>query len=276
MNDKVAEKNELENKIRKAIKNEEFIVYYQPQIDLETMQVKGVEALVRWNHPTEGIIQPAKFIPIAEASGLILQIDDFVMRTALKQLKAWIDADIMPITVSVNLTGKQLQQDNFTAVLKEIIKDTGLRADYLELEITESMIIKDLDVALGILKDLKSIGVRISLDDFGTGYSSLNYLKRLPIDTIKIDKSFIDEITEDSKEEAIAESIISLAHKMNLSVIAEGIETKKQLEFIRERKCDKAQGYYFSKPLPVEEIERMLIETRGRFFCFSYENRCLN
>ncbi len=258
MNEKVSEKLELENKLRKAIKNEEFMVYYQPLIDIRTMQVMGVEALVRWNHPTEGIIQPAKFIPVAEESGLILEIDEFVMRTACKQLKTWIDSDIKPVTISLNLTSKEFQQANFTEILKEIIKDSGLRADYIEIEITESLIMKDLDVTLNILKDLKSIGVRISLDDFGTGYSSLNYLKRLPIDTIKIDKSFIDEITEDSKEEAIAESIIALAHKMNLSVVAEGIETQKQLEFIKEQKCDKAQGYYFSKPLPVDEIERLL------------------
>lgn len=258
MNEKMSEKLELENKLRKAIKNEEFIVYYQPLIDIRSMQVMGVEALVRWNHPTEGIIQPAKFIPVAEESGLILEIDEFVMRTACKQLKAWIDSDIKPITISLNLTSKEFQQANFTEILKEIIKDSGLRADFIEIEITESLIMKDIDVTLDILKDLKSIGVRISLDDFGTGYSSLNYLKRLPIDTIKIDKSFIDEITEDSKEEAIAESIIALAHKMNLSVVAEGIETQKQLEFIKEQKCDKAQGYYFSKPLPVDEIERLL------------------
>ncbi|KNY25284.1 putative bifunctional diguanylate cyclase/phosphodiesterase [Pseudobacteroides cellulosolvens] len=258
MNEKVSEKLELENKLRKAIKNEEFIVYYQPQIDIGTMQVKGVEALVRWNHPIEGIIQPAKFIPVAEESGLIVEIDEFVMRTACKQLKSWIDSDIEPVTISVNLTSKEFQQANFVDLLKEIINDTGLRADFIEIEITESLVMKDIDVTLPVLKDLKSMGVRISLDDFGTGYSSLNYLKRLPIDTIKIDKSFIDEITEDSKEEAIAESIIALAHKMNLSVVAEGIETKKQLEFIKEQKCDKAQGYYFSKPLPVDEIERLL------------------
>jgi len=258
MNEKVSEKLELENKLRKAIRNREFIVYYQPQIDIKTMQVKGVEALVRWNHPTEGIIQPAKFIPLAEESGLIVEIDEFVLRTACKQLKAWMDSEINPVTVSINLTSKEFQQANFTGLLKEIIRETGLKADFIELEITESLIMKDIDFTLNILKDLKSIGVKISLDDFGTGYSSLNYLKRLPIDTIKIDKSFIDEITEDSKEEAIAESIIALAHKMNLSVIAEGIETEKQLEFIREQKCDKAQGYYFSKPLPVEEIEKLL------------------
>jgi len=258
MNEKVSEKLELENKLRKAIKNREFIVYYQPQIDIKTMQVRGVEALVRWNHPTEGIIQPAKFIPVAEESGLIVEIDEFVMRTACKQLKAWMDSQIRPITVSINLTSREFQQPNFIELLKEIIRDTGLRADFIELEITESLIMKDIDFTLNMLKDLKSIGVKISLDDFGTGYSSLNYLKKLPIDTIKIDKSFIDEITEDSKEEAIAESIITLAHKMNLSVIAEGIETEKQLEFIKEQKCDKAQGFYFSKPLPVEEVEKLL------------------
>jgi polar amino acid transport system substrate-binding protein len=258
MNDKVSEKMELENNLRKAIKNREFVVYYQPQIDLKTMEVKGVEALVRWNHPTEGLIQPAKFIPTAEASGLIVEIDEFVMRTACRQLKTWIDSDFIPITISLNLTSKELLQENFTMVLKKIIKDSGIRADYLELEITESLFLEDLNVAIDILKELKAIGVRISLDDFGTGYSSLNYLKRLPIDTIKIDKSFMNEITEDSKEEAIAESIIALAHKMNLSVIAEGIETKKQLEFIKEHKCDKAQGYYFSKPIPVDEVEKLL------------------
>lgn len=226
MNDKVSEKMEMENKIRKAIKNREFVVYYQPQIDIETMEIKGVEALVRWNHPTEGIIQPAKFIPIAEASGQIVEIDEFVMRTACKQLKAWIASGIKTITISVNLTSKDFLHENFTVGLNEIIKDTGIEANYLELEITESLVMKDLDVALGILKNLKAIGVKMSLDDFGTGYSSLNYLKKLPIDTIKIDKSFMNEITEDSKEEAIAESIIALAHKMNLTVIAEGIETK--------------------------------------------------
>ncbi|HEY9059478.1 MAG TPA: EAL domain-containing protein [Pseudobacteroides sp.] len=258
MNDRVSEKLDMENRLRKAIKNEEFVVYYQPQIDIETMQVRGVEALVRWNHPTEGILQPSEFIPAAEESGLIIEIDEFVMRTACKQLKKWIDSNYTPITISINLTSKQFQHANITSLLREVIMETGLEADFLEIEITESIVMEDLNVTLDILKDLKEIGVKISLDDFGTGYSSLNYLKRLPIDTIKIDKSFINEITEDSKEEAIAESIIALAHKMKLSVVAEGIETKKQLEFIKEHKCDKAQGYYFSKPLPVEEIEKML------------------
>lgn len=258
MNDRVSRKLDMENKLRKAVKNQEFIVYYQPQIDISTMQVRGVEALVRWNHPTEGILQPAEFIPAAEESGIIIEIDEYVMRTACKQLKEWIDSNYSPITISVNLTSKQFQHAYITNVLREIIRETGLNAHFIELEITESIVMKDLNVTLEILKELKSIGVKISLDDFGTGYSSLNYLKRLPIDTIKIDKSFINEITEDSKEEAIAESIIALAHKMNLSVIAEGIETKKQLEFIKEHKCDKAQGYYFSKPVPVEEIEKLL------------------
>jgi len=259
MNDKVSKKMEMENKIRKAIKNREFVVYYQPQLDIETFEIKGVEVLVRWKHPTEGIIEPANFIQIAEDSGQIVEIDQFVMQTACKQLKAWIDSGIKPITISVNLTSKEFMQENFLIVLNEIVNNTGIEANYLELEITERLVMKDLDIALGILKELKAIGVKISLDDFGTGYSSLNYLKRLPIDTIKIDKSFMNEITEDSKEEAIAETIIELAHKMNLTVIAEGIETIKQLEFIKEHKCDKAQGYYFSKPIPVDEVEKLLL-----------------
>ncbi|MDP4181750.1 MAG: EAL domain-containing protein [Bacillota bacterium] len=258
MNEKVIKRLELENELRKAIKNEEFIVFYQPQVDIRNMQIRGFEALVRWKHPTDGIIVPDKFIPFAEESGLIFAIDEFVMRTAFKQFKKWLEADIGPVTLSVNLTCKQFQHDNFIDVLKQIINESGIEAQRIELEITERIVMNDFEVSIKILNELRNIGVRISLDDFGTGYSSLNYLKRLPIDTVKIDKSFINEITEDSKEEAIAEAIIALAHKMNLSVIAEGIETEKQLEFILGQNCDSAQGYYFSKPLPAHEVEGLL------------------
>jgi len=258
INKKIEEKLKMETSIRKAIKNEELQVYYQPQVDIKTMKIIGVEALVRWNHPTEGIIEPSKFIPFAEENGLIFDIDRIVMKTACKQMKEW-QKKYKPIILSLNLTCIDIQKKDFVDNFKVMLNETGLEAEYLDLEITEDMVMKNFEHSIDVLNNLRDLGVRISLDDFGTGYSSLNYLKRLPIDSIKIDKSFVAEITEESKEEAIAQTIIALAHKMNLFVVAEGIETKKQLEFLEEQECDIAQGYYFNRPLPASEVEKILL-----------------
>ncbi len=258
MNRKVAEKLEMESSLRHAIENEEFVVYYQPVIDIKTRKIRGMEALLRWNHPENGIVPPIRFIPIAEESGLIIHIGEWVLKKACSQNKAWQDAGHEPHIVSVNLSARQFQQQDLVEMITGTLEETGLEACWLELEVTESLAMNDLDLTVKILTKLREIGIKVSLDDFGTGYSSLNYLKSLPINTLKIDKSFVHDITENSSEEAIAKAVIAMAHSMNLSVTAEGVETEEQLVFLEKQSCDKVQGYYFSKPLPVEDFEKLL------------------
>ena len=260
MNSRLIEKLELEESLRSAIKNNEFKVFYQPQINIETGKIDGMEALVRWIHPQKSIISPIKFIPLAEDTGLIIPIGDIVLREACMQNKLWQQAGYTPLRVAVNLSAKQFEQENLVEIIKTVLEETGLEPQWLELEITESILMKNLDFSIGVLNNLRSMGIHVSLDDFGTGYSSLNYLKRLPIDTLKIDKSFVDNITIDPKDEIIARAIIELAHKMDLKIIAEGVEYTQQFDFLKEHKCDKVQGFLFSKPIPSEEFEQLLRE----------------
>ena len=262
MNSRLLEKLELENSLRIAIRNNEFKVFYQPQINIETGKVDGMEALVRWVHPEKSIIPPNRFIPLAEETGLIILIGDIVLHAACMQNKLWQDAGYTPLRVAVNLSAKQFEQENLVEIIKKILEDTGLEPQWLELEITESILMKDLEFSIGVLNKLRSMGIHVSLDDFGTGYSSLNYLKRLPIDTLKIDKSFVDNITIDEKDEIIAKAIIELAHKMGLNIIAEGVEYSEQFDFLKEHKCDKVQGFLFSKPIPAVEFEKLLRESK--------------
>ncbi|MBM7568653.1 diguanylate cyclase (GGDEF)-like protein/PAS domain S-box-containing protein [Paenibacillus sacheonensis] len=262
LNAQLQEKIELEIDLRQAILREQLYLDYQPQIRSSDSQMIGVEALVRWRHPVKGVISPGVFIPIAEETGIIYELGTWVLREACRQMKQWHDAGGPKITVSVNLSSQQFHQSNLPVYIKGILEETGLEAQYLELEITESMMM-DPSVSTAILNELTELGIRISLDDFGTGYSSLSYLKLLPIHTLKIDRSFIRDITVNKNDKAIVATIISMAQHLNMDVIAEGIETKEQLDILTDNDCEKIQGYYFSRPLPPKEVEAVFFAPRS-------------
>ncbi|RAV21058.1 EAL domain-containing protein [Paenibacillus contaminans] len=246
---------ELEADLRKAIERNELLVYYQPQFRAEDSRMVGVEALVRWKHPSRGILQPGAFIPIAEEAGMIFEIGTWVLREACRQMREWHVTGGPLIPVAVNLSAQQFHQSNLVNYLLNVLNETGLEAKYLELEITESMMM-DAAVSAQTLRELNQIGVRISLDDFGTGYSSLGYLKTFPIHKLKIDRSFITEIAENDNDKAIVSTIISMAQNLNLDVVAEGIETKDQLDILTQNQCKELQGYYFSRPLSAQDVEK--------------------
>lgn len=246
---------EIESDLRKAIERNELELHYQPQFHAESNQMIGVEALVRWKHPKKGLMSPGLFIPIAEETGLIFEIGTWVLKEACRQMKEWHDEGGPLIPISVNLSSQQFHQPNLVMYIKNILEETKLAPKYLELEITESMMM-DPAVSIAILQELNKIGIRISLDDFGTGYSSLSYLKKFPIHKLKIDRSFIMDITQNSSDKAIVAAIISMAQHLKLDVIAEGIETKDQLDVLTENDCQEIQGYYFSRPLSAEEVEK--------------------
>lgn len=248
----------LENDIRKGLERNEFVVYYQPKMNIEFETISGAEALIRWIHPEKGLIPPGDFIPLAEETGLIFSIGEFVLREAAKQCVIWQNTKEKSIPISVNLSIRQFLQPTLVSDIKKIINETGINPELLELEITESMSM-DIGRSLEILQDLKKLGVQISVDDFGTGYSSLNYLRQLPIDRVKIDKSFINDMTVDENDEAIVATIINMAHNLKLSVIAEGVETKEQLQSLQKYECNEVQGYYYSKPIPAEDFEKKFI-----------------
>ena len=250
----------LEHNLRPGLEREEFIIHYQPQVNIQSFQLVAMEALVRWEHPALGLLYPAEFIGLAENNGLIVSIGEWVLRTACLQSKAWQDAGFDPLRVAVNLSARQFQQPLLVESIAQILKDTGLDPDLLELELTEGSIMKDPNQAIRKLHELKAMGIHISVDDFGTGYSSLNYLKRFPIDTLKVDQSFVRDLNTDPDNEAIVSAIITLAHALKLNVIAEGVETQQQLETLRALKCDEVQGFLFSRPLPVAEFTDLLAE----------------
>ncbi|MBO1513928.1 PAS domain S-box protein [Metabacillus bambusae] len=245
---------EMEMELHKAIQRNELVLHYQPKVDLKTGKISGAEALIRWNHPEWGIVSPAVFIPIAEETGQIISIGEWVIYTACAQNKTWHDKGFSDMVISVNLSARQFSQVNLVHAVAKILNDTGLDPQYLELEITESMT-TDIERTITTLKDLKRLGVRISIDDFGTGFSSLNYLKRFPVDTLKIDQSFVRDLNNNLNDETILKTIISMAHNLNLNVVAEGIETKEHLVFLQQYVCNEGQGYYFSKPVLAEEFE---------------------
>jgi diguanylate cyclase (GGDEF)-like protein len=256
MNDMAARRLTLEHRLRRAVERGELSVYYQPKIDIESECVVGMEALVRWQSPELGSVSPAEFIPLAEDSGLIISIGEWVLRTACAQNKLWQDGGFARLRVAVNLSARQFREPNLSAKICQILGETGLDSQYLELELTESSIMERADSAVKALGELREMGVEISVDDFGTGYSSLGYLKRLPVGTLKIDQSFVREVTTGRDSAAIVQAIIALAHNLGMKVVAEGVETEDQLRFLRLLRCDHAQGYLFSKPLPAEEFER--------------------
>ncbi|MBU0632639.1 EAL domain-containing protein [bacterium] len=249
------EKVLMQTSLHTAIMKKEFIVYYQPQINAKNNTVIGMEALVRWQHPTMGIVSPAKFIPIAEESGFIITLDNFVMKQAMSDFVNWYNKGLNPGTLSLNLSIKQLNNDYFINFLKHTIKETGFNIQWLEFEITETQMMQDPLSSIEKLNTISSMGITIAIDDFGTGYSSLTYLKRLPVDKLKIDKSFIDEIPHDEEDCTISKAIIALARSLNLKIIAEGVEHKEQKEFLLEHGCELIQGYYYSRPLPKDEAE---------------------
>jgi diguanylate cyclase (GGDEF)-like protein/PAS domain S-box-containing protein len=253
---------EIEHGLRRAIERNELMLVYQPEIEIETGRVGAVEALLRWRHPERGFVPPAEFIPVAEESGLIHDIGDWVLLQACQQNKAWQNAGLPPMRMGVNLSMRQLRKARFAERVAEILDESGLAAEWLEIELTESMLMQNAREVMGMLWQLKSIGVRLSIDDFGTGYSSLNYLKRLPVDTIKIDRSFVEHLDVDANDQAISNAIIALANSLNLRVVAEGVETDRQLGFLREHHCCEAQGYFFSEPLPADDLAPLLAHRR--------------
>lgn len=258
MNEQALERLRIEGDLRLALERNEFLLHYQPKIDLRSGDILGMEALIRWQHPELGMVSPARFISLAEETGLILPIGSWVIRTACEQTKAWQDAGWTNLRVSVNLSVRQFVQKDLVSSIEAVLKDTGLAADFLEIELTESLVMTDVEHAIGILRQLKELGVHLSIDDFGTGYSSLSYLKRFPIDVLKIDQSFIRDLTVDADDAAITVSIISLAHSLKLHVIAEGVETQAQLSYLRHHGCDAMQGYLFSPPVPAARFEELL------------------
>ncbi|MGB8954539.1 MAG: EAL domain-containing protein, partial [Tumebacillaceae bacterium] len=265
MNAMILERINMESRLRDAMANHELLVYYQPLLDIETGQIVGMEALTRWDSPEYGMVSPATFIPIAENSGLIVPIGEWILRTACRQNQVWQEAGYPPMRVSVNLSTRQFELPDLVETVAAILEETGLSPEYLKLEITESLAMQNPDSAIQQLHALKQLGIEIAIDDFGTGYSSLNYLKKFPIDTLKIDRSFVGDIPGDSDDAAIVTAIIAMAHNLKINVIAEGVETEEQLVFLREQRCDEMQGYLFSRPVPAEEFEALLIEGRDLY-----------
>lgn len=261
MNEAVVERMLIENNLRNALENDEFSLLYQPQVNIKTNKIAGFEALIRWNNKELGFVSPLKFIKIAEDTRLIIPIGKWILMTACKFIKSFHDKGYKELTIAVNISVIQLLQDNFTDMVKEIINDIGLNPKCLEIEITESVLIESYETICEILAELKAMGIKIALDDFGQGYSSLSYLKQLPITTLKIDKVFIDSIADKNPEASLAESIITIGHKMGLKVLAEGVEAKEQLDYLRRYKCDIIQGYIFSKPLNKEDAVTFFYNT---------------
>jgi diguanylate cyclase (GGDEF)-like protein/PAS domain S-box-containing protein len=246
---------QLENALRHALKRDQLYLHYQPQMSLQDGRIIGAEALLRWQHPEFGMVSPAEFIPIAESSGQILQIGEWVLRTAAHQMKSWMDSGLAPMIIGVNLSAVQFRHPNLPELVTQILDAMKLPPQYLELELTEGVAMDDPLGAIAVMDSLHERGIRMSIDDFGTGYSSLSYLKRFRVYKLKIDQSFVRDITDDPEDKAIVSAIISLASSLGLQTIAEGVETEGQLAFLREQGCNEVQGYYFSKPLPAEQFE---------------------
>lgn len=262
MNDKALERLALEQSLRLAIEREEFVLHYQPRVDMKSGRVIGMEALVRWQHPDLGLIYPDEFIPVAEETGLIEGLGRWVLQTACAQNRRWQDEGLPRITVAVNFSARQFQHKHPVDLVRRALDKSGLAPDCLEIELTESAVMQDAAVALETLSELREIGVAVAIDDFGMGQSSLSYLKRFPITTLKIDKTFVRTLLVDPKDAAITEAIIAMAHSLRLRACAEGVETPQQLEFLRQQGCDEVQGYVFSPPLPVDRATELLAGAR--------------
>lgn len=265
MNEKALDRLELENDLRKAVDKNELFLMYQPKVELDSGNIIGAEALVRWKHGTRGIVSPADFIPLAEETGLIIKIGEWVLKTACLQAKVWCENGYGDIRISVNISPQQFLRGNLVQVVGNAVKESGINGSCIDLEITESCLMENSERNMEIVKRLKGIGVDISVDDFGKGFSSLSYLKQFDVDVLKIDSSFVKDIPRDLNDMAITTAIISMAHDLNLRVVAEGVETEEQLKFLLSKKCDEMQGYYFSKPLRSEEFEEMLKKKKSLY-----------
>jgi EAL domain-containing protein (putative c-di-GMP-specific phosphodiesterase class I) len=255
----------LESHLNHALEQNEFSAHYQARVDLKSGAITGAEALLRWWNPKLGTVSPAQFIPLAEVTGLIAPIGNWILRTACEQNVAWQRRGLRPLVIAVNLSPRQFKDADLLGVIADVLERTGMAPELLELEITESMIMHDVDRAVERARAIKTLGVRLAIDDFGTGYSSLSQLKRLPIDTLKIDRSFVRDVAAGAEDRAIAETIISLGKTLGVTVVAEGVETKTQLEFLREHACDEMQGFYFSKPCHPDAFAKLMAaESDGR------------
>lgn len=261
MNTRAQQRLSMESAMRRALEHDEFLLHYQPQVSLESGHIIGVEALVRWQHPHEGLISPATFIPVAEDSGLIVPLGEWVMREACRQHQQWLNSGLPLMRMAVNISARQFMHQNLLSMMAEVIRDTGINPEYLELELTESIIMEKVEETVTTLHELRNMGVYLSIDDFGTGYSSMAYLKRFPIDKLKIDRSFVRDLATDPDDAAIVSATIAMAHNLNLTVIAEGVETEQQLQFLRENGCEEMQGYFFSMPLPADAIPGLFLSS---------------
>ncbi|MEQ1598427.1 MAG: EAL domain-containing protein [Methylotenera sp.] len=275
MNIRAAERQFIEANLRLALENKEFTLHYQPKVNLNSGKITGVEALIRWEHPEWGEVMPEKFISVADDCGLIMPIGRWVLREACTQAKLWIQAGLQPVAVAVNISAKEFHQNSFVEYVRNILCDTNLEARYLELEITESSLMSDAESSIKILSDLKKLGLKIAVDDFGTGYSSLNYLKKFPIDVLKIDQSFVHDINNENESDngIIVSAIINMGNSLNLRVIAEGVENHLQLNFLKFHHCDESQGYLFSKPLMAEQFTALLLN-RSTHWCSNFAPEC--
>ncbi len=266
MNERVNERLALENALRRAIERKELLLHYQQRVDLKTGAIVGAEALVRWRHPEWGLVRPARFIPLAEETGLIVQIGEFVLREACRQVRAWLDQGLKAGVVSVNLSARQFRQEGLVRLVSRVLEETRVDPAHLEMELTESMVMHNVEAAVATLQGLKSLGVSISVDDFGTGYSSLAYLRALPIDKLKIDRSFVRDIGAGASEDegVLAQAIISLGHSLHLHVVAEGVETDAQVRFLKRHRCDEVQGFFYGEPVEPAAHARLLSRARTR------------
>lgn len=258
MNDRAVERQSIEESLRRALERQEFTLHYQPKINIKTGEITGAEALIRWTHPSRGSIPPAQFIPIAEDCGLIIPIGRWVLRRATEQAQAWVDAGLHPTTMAVNVSAMEFRDDDFVRGLFAILDESRLNPRALELELTESVLMKRVESTAFILQSLRKRGVQVAIDDFGTGYSSLSYLRKFPIDTLKIDQSFVRQIASADGDAAIVSAVIGMARSLKLRVVAEGVETFEELEFLHRQHCEEAQGYYFSRPVPAEQFAKLL------------------
>ncbi|MFZ6644813.1 putative bifunctional diguanylate cyclase/phosphodiesterase [Undibacterium sp. TJN25] len=272
MNARAMERQAIESNLRMALEKQEFVLHYQPKVNLETGAITGAEALLRWKHPQWGLVLPARFMSIAEECGLIVPIGRWVLREACTQARRWIDAGVGPVPVAVNISALEFRHKDFFGGVRDILSESGLDAASLELEITESVLMRDAETSTAILQHLKDMGVQLAVDDFGTGYSSLSYLKKFPIDVLKIDKSFVDDIATAAGNGIIVSAVVGMGNKLKLKVIAEGVENQAQLTFLQAQNCEEGQGYFFSRPLVAEEFVRLLVNRRRMYRALDKKN----